>query len=168
MAGVCSTKNQGRTGQGVSAASFLLAQEPYDLESDEEPEAKDTYGDTLEAANWAAMRILADNRSIHGTTAARMTQDTMAAEAAPSWTGIGADYATWVQALKQDPTSLGAVINEEAPTRAYLAVMNGAMHLSVLHCLHRWKAPNGGHSCFDGCIVPFEGEAQDAHAPPLL
>ncbi len=41
-------------------------------------------------------------------------------------------------------------------------------HLSVLHRLHRWKAPNGGRSCFDGCIVAFEGEAWDAHGLPLL
>jgi hypothetical protein len=61
-----------------------------------------------------------------------------------------------------------AAINEEAPERAYLAVMNGATHLSVLQCLHRWKAPNGGRSCFDGCIVAFEGEARDAHGLPLL
>jgi hypothetical protein len=73
-----------------------------------------------------------------------------------------------VQALKQDPMSLEAAINEKAPERAYLAVMNGATHLSVLQCLHRWKAPNGGCSCFDGCIVAFEGEARDAHGLPLL
>jgi hypothetical protein len=114
------------------------------------------------------MRILADNRSVRGTTAARMARDTTTAEAAPSWTGIRAKYAAWVQALKQDPMSLEAAINEEIPKRAYLAVMNGAMHLSVLHRLHRWKAPDGGRSCFDGCIVAFEGEAQDAHGIPLL
>jgi hypothetical protein len=61
-----------------------------------------------------------------------------------------------------------AAINEEAPKRAYLAIMNGATHLSVLHRLHQWKAPNSGCSCFDGCIVAFEGEARDAHGLPLL
>ena len=114
------------------------------------------------------MWILADNRSVRGTTAARMAWDTTTAEATPSWTGIGADYVAWVQALKQDPTSPEAAINEEALERAYLAVMNGATHLSVLHHLHRWKAPNGGRSRFDGCIVAFEGEAWDAHGLPLL
>jgi hypothetical protein len=84
MAGGWSTKNQGRTGQGVSAAGFLPAQEPYDLESDEEPEAEDAHVDTLEAADRAAMRILANNRSVHGTTAARMARDTTITEAAPS------------------------------------------------------------------------------------
>ncbi len=135
---------------------------------DEEPKAKDAYGDTQEAADRAAMRILADNRSIRGTMAARMAWDTTTAEAAPSWTGIEANYAAWVQALRQDPTSPEAAINEEAPKRAYLAIMNVATHLLVLHCLHRWKAPNGGRSCFDGCIVAFEGEAWDAHGLPLL
>jgi hypothetical protein len=89
------------------------------MESDEEPEAEDVHGDTLEAANRAAIGILANNRSVHGTTAARMAWDTTTAEAAPSWTGIGANYMAWVQALKQDPMSPEAAINEEAPERAY-------------------------------------------------
>jgi hypothetical protein len=167
MAGTWSTQNQGRPGQGVSAACFLLAQKPYDLESDKEPEAKDVHKDTLETADWAAMRILANNRSVRGTMAARMARDTTTTEDAPSWTGIGANYMAWVQALKQDPMSPEAAVNEEAPERAYLAIMNGAMHLSVLHYLHRWKALNGG-APFDGCIVAFEGEARDAHGLPLL
>jgi hypothetical protein len=142
--------------------------EPYDVELDEEPEAKDEHRDTLEAANREAMRILADNRSVRGTTVARMAQDTATAEAAPSWNSIGANYTAWVQALKQDPMSPGSAIYEEAPERAYLAVMNGAMHLSVLHRLHWWKAPDGGRSHFDRYIVAYEGEAQDAHGLPLL
>jgi hypothetical protein len=166
--GAWSTRNQGRTGQGASAAVFLPAQEPYDLESDEESEAEVTHRETLEATNRAAMRILANNRSVCITTAARMARDTTTAEAAPSWTGIGANYAAWVRALKQDPMSPEAAINEEAPKRAYLAVMYGAKHLSVLHHLHWWKAPDGGRSRFDGCIVAFEGEVRDAHGLPLL
>jgi hypothetical protein len=73
-----------------------------------------------------------------------------------------------MHALKQDPMSPEAAINEEAPKRVNLAVMNGATHLLVLHRLYRWKAPDGGRSCFDGCIVAFEGEARDAHGLPLL
>jgi hypothetical protein len=168
MSGVWSTKNQGRTGQGVSTAGFLLAQEPYDLESDEEPKAEDVHGDTVEAADRAAMRIMANTSSIRGTTAARKARDTTTAEAAPKLTGIGADYTAWVQAFKQDPMSPEVAINEEAPERAYLAIMNGATHLWVLHRLHRWKAPDGGRSRFDGCIVAFEGEARDAHGLPFL
>jgi hypothetical protein len=114
------------------------------------------------------MRILADNRSVRGMTAARMAWDTTTTEAAPSWTGIGANYAACLQALRQDPMSPEAAIDKEAPERAYLAVMNGAMYLLVLHHLHRWKAPNGGHSCFNGCIVAFKGEVRDAHGLPLL
>ena len=105
MAGVWSTKNQGRTGQGKSAAGFLLEQEPYDLDSDKEPKAEDAYGDTLEAADRAAMRILADNRSVRGTTASRLARATTTAEAAPSWNGIGADYPAWVRALRRDPAN---------------------------------------------------------------
>jgi hypothetical protein len=44
--GALSTKNQGKTGQGVSAAGFLPAQEPYDLELDTESKAKDAPGNT--------------------------------------------------------------------------------------------------------------------------
>jgi hypothetical protein len=159
MAGAWSTQNQGRPGQGVSAAGFSLARKPYHLELDKEPEAKDVHKDTLAAADRAAMRFLANNRSVRGTTAARMARDTTTTEAAPSWTGIGANYMAWVQALKQDPMSPEAAItiNEEAPERAYLAIMNGTTHLSVLHCLHRWKAPNGGCSCFDGALWNLRG-----------
>ncbi len=62
MGGAWSAKNQGITGQGVSAAGFVLAQDPYDLESDKEPEAEDEHRHTPEAADWEAMRILADKR----------------------------------------------------------------------------------------------------------
>jgi hypothetical protein len=98
--GALSTKKQGKTGQGVSAASFLLAQEPYNLESEKESKAEDAPSNTLDAANQAAMRILVNNRSIRGS---RLAWATTTAEAAPSWTGIGADYTAWVQALRQDP-----------------------------------------------------------------
>jgi hypothetical protein len=114
------------------------------------------------------MRILADNRSVHGAMASRLARATMTTEAAPSWTHIGADYAAWVGALRWDPANLEAAINEDAPKRAYLAVMNGAKHLSVLHRQHRWKTPDGGRSRLGGCIVPFEGEVWDAHSLSLL
>jgi hypothetical protein len=163
-----STKKQGKTSQGVSAANFLPAQEPYDLESDTESETKDASGNNLDAANQVAMRILADNRSVRSTTVSRLARATTTAEAAPSWTSIGADYAAWVQALRQDPANLEAAINKVTHKRAYLAIINGAKHLSVLHHLHRWKTPDGGQSHLDGCIVAFEGEVQDAHSLPLV
>jgi hypothetical protein len=92
----------------------------------------------------------------------------MTAEAAPSWTGIGAGYAAWVRALRRDPANPEAAIDKDAPKRAYLAFINGAKHLLVLYHLYRWKAPNGGHSHLNRCIVAFKGEVQDAHGLPLL
>jgi hypothetical protein len=43
------------------------------------------------------MLALADNRSFGGTLASRMAADTRAAEAAPGWTGVGAEYAAWLR-----------------------------------------------------------------------
>jgi hypothetical protein len=56
-----------------------------------ESKAKGAPGDTFDAANRAAMRILADNRSVRGTTASRLARATTTVEAAPSWTGIGSN-----------------------------------------------------------------------------
>jgi hypothetical protein len=168
VGGALSTKNQGKTRQGISTAGFLPAHEPYNLELDTESEAKDAPGNTLDAANRRAMRILANNRSVHGTMASRLARATTTAEAAPSWTGIGADYAAWVRAFRRDSANPEAAIDKDAPKRVYLVVMNGAKHLSILHRLHRWKTPNEGHSCLDGCIVAFEGEVRDAHSLSLL
>jgi hypothetical protein len=79
-------KSQGKTGQGGSAADFLPAKErqykkeaisahgvggqsnhPWDL--DEDSEASDALECTVDATGHAAMRVLAENRSVHGTTA---------------------------------------------------------------------------------------------------
>jgi hypothetical protein len=79
-------KSQGKTGQGGSAANYLLAKErqykkeavsahgvggqsnhPWDL--DENSKASDALGGTVDATNHAAMRVLAKNRSVHGTMA---------------------------------------------------------------------------------------------------
>ena len=120
--------------------------------------AVDAPGKTLHATNRVAMRNLADNRYVRGTTAIRLAGATMTAEAAHSRTGKGANYAAWVGALRWDSTCPEVAVHQDAPKRVYLAVMNWAKHLSVLHHLHRWKAPNGGRSRLDGCIVAFEGE----------
>ncbi len=114
------------------------------------------------------MLALADNRSFRGMSAARMAADTRAAEAAPGWTGMGADYAAWLQDLRGNPTNPCLVITDRASERAYLVVMNGGNHLSVIHHLFRWKAPEGGHSCLDGRLVAFEGEVLDRHGLPRL
>jgi hypothetical protein len=158
----------GRIGQGASAAGFLPSQEPYDSELEVDSKAKEVRGNTVKAANQTAMRILVDNRSIHGTTASRLAGATRTAKAAPSWPGICAYYVAWVRALRQEPTNPEAAINKDAPERAYLAVMNGDKHLTVLHHLHRWRAHDGGCSRLDGYIVAFEGEVRDAHGVPLL
>ena len=115
-----------------------------------------------------AMQDLADNRSIRGTAASRMAADVRSATAAPGWTGVGADYATWLRDLWEDPTNPDAAITDGAPEQAYLVVMNGGAHMSVNHHLFRWKAPDGGRSRLDRCIVDFEGEVLDAHGLPHL
>ena len=61
-----------------------------------------------------------------------------------------------------------AAITDGAPERACLVVMNRGAHVSVIHHLFRWKAPDGGCSRLDGCIVAFEGEVLDAHGLPHL
>jgi hypothetical protein len=74
------------------------------------------------------MLTLANNRSFRGTLASRMAADTRAAEAAPGWTGVGADYAAWLRVLRGNPTNPDSVITDSAPERAYLVVMNGGDH----------------------------------------
>jgi len=46
--------------------------------------------------------------------------------------------------------------------------MNRGQHVSVIHHLFRWKAPEGGRSRIDGRIVAFEGEVLDGHGLPRL
>ncbi len=122
----------------------------------------------MDTTNRAAMRVLAKNRSVHGTTERKLAKATRRAETAPGWDGMGADHAAWVHALHQDQSTPDAAIVDETPERVYLAIMNGAKHFSVLHHLHQWKAAKGGRSRIDGCIVAFEGEVRDAYGLPLL
>jgi hypothetical protein len=176
---------QGETGQGGTAANFLLAQEhqyrkeavsahgvggqsdhPWDLDKDSK--ASDALGGTMDATDRAAMRVLTKNRSVHGTTACKLAKATSRAETAPGWAGMGADHAAWVQALHQDQSNPDAAIVDITLERVYLAIMNGANHFSVLHHLHWWKAAEGGCSRTNGCIVAFEGEVRDAYGLPLL
>jgi hypothetical protein len=129
-----------RTGQDASAGQDAsvasCAGPPYDFESDKDSKAKDVPEDTMGAANHAAMRILANNRSIRRTMAFRLAGATRTGKAAPSWSGIRADHVAWMRALNRDPTNPDAAINGKAPERAYLAIMNGAKQFSVLHHLH--------------------------------
>jgi hypothetical protein len=73
-----------------------------------------------------------------------------------------------VEALWQVPGSPEVALNPRAPKRAYLAILNGAKYFLVLHHLHRWKALEGARSCFEGCIVVFEGEVRDKYGLPLF
>ena len=68
----------------------------------------------------------------------------------------------------QAPRSPEAALNPRAPKQAYLAILNGAKHFSVLHHLHQWKAPDRVHSHIEGCIVAFEGEVWDKYCLPFL
>jgi hypothetical protein len=119
-------------------------------------------------ADHKAMRVLADNRSFRGTSVARMAADTRAAEADPRWTRVGADYTAWLRDLWEDPTNPDSVITDRAPEQAYLVVMNRGEHMSVIHHLFRWKAPDGRHSRLERRIVAFEGEVLDRHGLPRL
>jgi len=119
-------------------------------------------------ANLKAMRDLADNRSIRGTSASRMAADARSAAAAPGWTGVDADDAAWLRDLWEDPTNPDAAITDGAPEWAYLVVINRGAHMLVIHHLFRWKARDGGHSHLDGRIVAFKGEVLDAHGLPRL
>jgi hypothetical protein len=147
-------------------ASGGQSDHPWD--SDQDSEASDALGGTVDATNCAAMRVLAKNRSVHGTTACKLAKATSRAKTAPGWAGMGADHAAWVQALHQDQSNPDAAIVDETSERVYLAIMNGAKHFSILHHLHWWKAAEGGRSRTDGCIVAFEGEVRDAYGLPLL
>jgi hypothetical protein len=193
------SKNQGKTGQGGSAADFCRGTAtgvPREHQVEKEAEAHgvlaqgrqinkeagahDVRGSDGESdedsapptwvveADQQAMLTLADNRSFRGTSASRMAADTRAAEAAPGWTGVGADYLAWLRVLRGNPTNPDSVITDSAPERAYLVVMNGGDHLSVIHHLFRWKAPEGGRSRLDGRLVAFEGEVLDGHGLPRL
>ncbi len=165
------TNFRGKPDRAEALPFFLLAQErqsdhPWD--SDKDSEASDALGGTVDATDRAAMRVLAENRSVHGTTECKLAKATRRAETAPGWAGMGADHAAWVQALHQDQSTPDAAIVDETPKRVYLAIMNGAKLFSVLHHLHQWKAAKGGCSCINGCIVAFEEEVRDAYGLPLL
>jgi hypothetical protein len=132
------SKNQGKTGQGGSAANFCRGTAtgvPREHQFEKEAKASggsaqgrqinkeagahdhDVRGSDGESdedsapptwvveADQQAMLTLADNRSFRRTSVSRMAADTRAAEAAPGWTGVGADYAAWLRVLRGNPTN---------------------------------------------------------------
>jgi hypothetical protein len=130
---------KGGTGQGVSAANFSPWEHQFGKEAKthgvstrghqiyKEAGAHDVHGSGVESdedsappewvaeADQKAMLALADNRSFRGTSASRMAADTRAAEAAPGWTSMGADYAAWLRDLRGNPTNPCSVITDRAP-----------------------------------------------------
>jgi hypothetical protein len=81
---------------GVPTRGFQIYKEAgaHDVcGSDGESDEDSAPFEWLVEADRKAMLALADNRSFRGTSASRMAADTRAAEAAPGWTGVGADYA---------------------------------------------------------------------------
>jgi hypothetical protein len=140
-----------------------------DKESVSDDGEDDNRTKVIASRDLAALDALAEkNRSIRGTMAARLAWGAHKAEAAPGWSSIGDDYKAWVEALCQAPGNPEAALNPRASEWAYLAILNGTKHFSVLHHLHQWKAPEGACSCFEGCIVAFEGDVRDEYSLPLL
>jgi hypothetical protein len=114
-------------------------------------DGKDNIGiQTIALGDLAVMKILAKNGSVCGTMAARLARVMQKAEAAPGWTGTRADYEAWVEALHQEQWSPEAALIIRTPEWAYLAILNGSKHFSVLHHLHQWKAPDGVCSRLEG------------------
>jgi hypothetical protein len=70
---------------------------------------------TIATGDLAAMKILAKNRYVRGTTAARLAQIAQKVEAAPGWTGSGVNYKAWVEALYQVPGSPEAASTQGHP-----------------------------------------------------
>ena len=125
---------KGGTGQGGSAADLFPRGKAHGVSTrgrqiNKEAGAHDVRGPGVESdedsaplkwvveADHKAMRALADNRSFRGTSASRMAADTRAAEAAPGWTGVGADYAAWLRDLWENPTNPDSVISDRATER---------------------------------------------------
>lgn len=110
------------------------------------------------------MATLSGNMAFRGTTAAKLAQPPRTLKRPPTGPTLAL---TTKRTLRLDQDDPEAVL-VHAPGREYLAVLNGARCFSVLHNLHRWKAPTGTRSRFNGRIVAFEGEVLDQHGLPLL
>ena len=129
---------------------------------------EESRGETAPDRDRVALRLLADDRNIRGTTAFRLHQAAMAAEALPNWPGMGPDYTAWLNSLERNPASPEAALESTTPGRSYLAMMNGEQEFSVLHSVHRWTAAEGGRRSLHNRIVAFEGEVMPQYNVPLL
>jgi len=159
-----SEANQHALGTGAGKKSAKRKKSPDSgRSSDEEGDVEN-----VQARDIATLRMLADNRNVRGTTAIRLAHAARAVEAQAGWPGLGHHYNAWVTALSRNPASPEAALGPVSPELAYLVRMNGKDQFSVLHHLHRWKAPEGVRSRLDNCIVAFEGEVQDRYGLPIL
>jgi hypothetical protein len=134
-----------------------------DDSSDEESD-----GETINDRDRAALRTLADDRNLRGTTAFRLCQAATAAETHPGWSGTGPHYTAWLNALGRTPSSPEAALGLSAPELAYLAMINGEQEFPILHNVHRWIASERGRSSLHNRIVAFEGEVMPQYNVPLL
>ena len=134
-----------------------------DDSSDEESD-----GETIADRDRAALRTLANDRNLRGTTAFRLCQAATAAETRPGWLGTGPHYTAWLNALGRTPSSPEAALGLSAPELAYLAMMNGEQEFPVLHNVHRWIASERGRSSLHNRIVAFEGEVMPQYNIPRL
>ena len=105
---------------------------------------KDSDGETITDRDRVALRTLANDRNLRGTTAFRLCQAATAAKARPGWSGTGPHYTAWLNALGRTPPSPEAALGLSAPELAYLAMMNGEQEFPVLHNVHRWIASERG------------------------
>jgi hypothetical protein len=102
---------------------------------------KESDGETVTDQDLVALRAIADNRNLRGTTASRQS-----IQARPGWSGMGMHYTAWVNALGRNPSSPEAALGTIAPELAYLVRKNGKLQFSALHHIHRWRSPDVGAS----------------------
>ena len=103
-------------------------------------------GKTVTDRDLAALRAIADNRNLRGTTASRLCQAAKAVQARPGWSGMGMHYTAWVNALGRNPSSPEAALGTIAPELAYLVRKNGKLQFFALHHIHQWRSPDVGAS----------------------
>ncbi len=170
-------KPQGKTGQDVSTAGFLLAtgtqykKEAAIAQGAHGPSHRSSLAASAkdkDPPNNARMAKLGQNMLVPGTTAARFAKWAWKEGAAPGWKGNGAYYRACVEAITRAPDPLATALGSETAGRIYLAMVNGDGSFLVLHNLARFEEPAGMRSWVGGRIVVFEGEVRDNFGLPRL
>jgi len=129
---------------------------------------KESDGETIADRDRAALRTLANDRNLRGTTAFRLCQAATAAETRPGWSGTGLHYTAWLNALGWTPSSPEAALGSSAPELAYLTMMSGEQVFLILHNVHRWIASKRGCSSLHNRILAFEGKVMPQYNVLLL